>query len=94
MKALLIGAVIAAAFSTQSFAFPCTWDEVQARYLELNAATPLQTQNIEYINEYQALIVTQGSLLQASMMRQDLPRACSILAQLEQALMNVNRKYH
>jgi hypothetical protein len=93
MNAFLIGVGIAVALSTQALAFPCTWDEVQARYLELNAATPLQTQNFAYINEYQGLVVTQGSLIQAALMRQDLPKACSILAHLEGALTNVNGKY-
>src|SRR5580693_6215921 len=60
---------------------------------QLNASTPLQSQNFEYINEYQGLIVTQGSLIQAALVRQDLSPACSVLAQLERALTSVNGKY-
>ena len=71
----------------------CSWDEVQARSLELNAATPIQTQNSQYIIEYQTVISRQYPLILAAKIRDDLPRACSVLEQLEQNLEQVNRKY-
>jgi hypothetical protein len=77
----------AAALST------CTWNEVSARLLELNANAPLGANNISYMNDYQGQIVKADSLIQAAQMRDNLQAACDVVVQLESNSSQINSGY-
>jgi hypothetical protein len=77
----------AAALST------CTWNEVSARFLELNADTPLGSNNIAYMNDYQGQVAKAGSLIQAAQMRNNLQAACEAVVQLESNASQINSRY-
>jgi hypothetical protein len=72
----------------------CTWNEVWASFSELNADTPLGTNNVSYVNDYQAQVVRAGSLIQATQMRNNLQAACDAVIQLEGNLAQINNQYH